>query len=651
MLEIQAMQQELAEQKKQKNHQKQQLQEEEASSNFVDEDELTEDGEEKSCWDRLIEHNDFRQYQKLSVAIHRNGDATPCAQTDPVLVTADQLSHVFKKALGDLLGGEHPRQRKCSESFFQDKYKMESLLTRVVHYLLLDVTVSSSCGFGTNALNDTKNSSSSSSPGLGFYDYCDGGPERKTPILRDHNHLVRIPVPSHDGNAGNTHQRLVLPCHFHALNGERITSMKFLDELVRHAPKQQVDPTTTLEIKEGGLVMESSSQQHKNIQQQQQQQHPEITVLSDEMAQASPTEEEQSATEAETCLANDTTCLATFSTTNQNLNADDDEEKMNHRRLQAVNDDGQNANVNEEKEEEEEEEDDDNEEDEDNENDSENAEDDGEEEEEDEEEEENSESAEPYVTVPLSATITNYRTLHLVAVPAGRLFRFSPPARLGQSIPLPSHVKGANLSQTMSLTALSLSPLVFEIINFSNDEETSQLLQDVRSAGESFVSQVDDKGMAIDVMSNFESTVAKRIKRRSCLVAGFDYYMESHTEGLQIIRYNTTNAYQSPHTDFIAPNDLLDMDLDSSRTGGNRFATFVLYLSDHGTKDGGETVFTEADSGDPGKFDEMTQALKEFRSSTESTMFEEGSWQESLVRLRILHTFDLLHRRLLTQHS
>jgi len=119
--------------------------------------------------------------------------------------------------------------------------------------------------------------------------------------------------------------------------------------------------------------------------------------------------------------------------------------------------------------------------------------------------------------------------------------------------------------------------------------------------------------------------------RRSCLVAGFDYYMESHTEGLQIIRYNTTNAYQSPHTDFIAPNDLLDMDLDSSRTGGNRFATFVLYLSDHGTKDGGETVFTEADSGDPGKFDEMTQALKEFRSSTESTMFEEGSWQESLV--------------------
>ena len=630
------MQQDLLESKQQQQH--------EESSNFVDDDELTEDGEEKSCWDRLLEHNDFRQYQKLSVAIHRNGDATPCAQTDPVMVTADQLIYFFKQALGDLLGGEHHRQRKCSESFFQDKFKMESLLTRVVHYLLLDASVSSSCGFRTNAVNDTDNSSSSSSSSeLGFYDYCDGGPHRATPILRDQNHLVRIPVPARDDN-GNPHQRLVLPCHFHALNGERITSMKFLDELVRRAPKQQVPAAPTVQRKEhyeGNLVAESSSRKQKQIQKQ----HPEKTVLIDEMEQTSSTEQQQQQQQSatETCLANDPTCLATFSA-KRSVNSNDDDVRMNHRRLQAVNDDGQNDDVDEE-------EDDANEVDEASEDDFEDGDDDDDEGEED---EEGSEAAEPYVTMPLSVKITNFRTLHLVAVPAGRLFRFPPPAHLGQSIPLPSQIKGANLSQPMSLTALSLSPLVFEIIDFSNDEETTQLLQDIRSAGESFHSQVDEKGMTFDVMSNFESTVAKRIKRyvctnnrdghkrkeghkskqsnaavpflasfvhltrrldrsfhtrRSCLVAGFDYYMESHTEGLQIIRYNTTRADQSPRTDFIAPNDLLDMDLDSSRTGGNRFATVVLYLSDHGIKDGGETVFTEAHSRDPEKYEEVSMNL------------------------------------------
>jgi hypothetical protein len=62
---------------------------------------------------------------------------------------------------------------------------------------------------------------------------------------------------------------------------------------------------------------------------------------------------------------------------------------------------------------------------------------------------------------------------------------------------------------------------------------------------------------------------------------------------LQILRYNLTTAY-IPHLDWLDVNGLTEHDYDSAGTGGNRFATILLYMSDHGTGEGGETVFTEA---------------------------------------------------------
>lgn len=41
-------------------------------------------------------------------------------------------------------------------------------------------------------------------------------------------------------------------------------------------------------------------------------------------------------------------------------------------------------------------------------------------------------------------------------------------------------------------------------------------------------------------------------------------------------------------------NDQLEHDYDTAHKGGNRFATILLYMTDLGEKDGGETVFTEA---------------------------------------------------------
>lgn len=81
--------------------------------------------------------------------------------------------------------------------------------------------------------------------------------------------------------------------------------------------------------------------------------------------------------------------------------------------------------------------------------------------------------------------------------------------------------------------------------------------------------------------------------RRCFDVLGFDEYIESHADGLQILRYNITTSY-TDHLDYIDADDKLEHDYDSARKGGNRFATILLYMTDLGGKDGGETVFTEA---------------------------------------------------------
>ena len=46
--------------------------------------------------------------------------------------------------------------------------------------------------------------------------------------------------------------------------------------------------------------------------------------------------------------------------------------------------------------------------------------------------------------------------------------------------------------------------------------------------------------------------------------------------------------------DFLDLDESLEHDYDSSKKGGNRFATILLYMTDLEEKDGGETVFTKA---------------------------------------------------------
>lgn len=65
-------------------------------------------------------------------------------------------------------------------------------------------------------------------------------------------------------------------------------------------------------------------------------------------------------------------------------------------------------------------------------------------------------------------------TVHLYAAPAGRVFMFAP-SFVGETFTL-SHVKDAD-GKTVSLEVLSLEPRVFDIFNFFNQKESSELVE------------------------------------------------------------------------------------------------------------------------------------------------------------------------------
>jgi len=78
-------------------------------------------------------------------------------------------------------------------------------------------------------------------------------------------------------------------------------------------------------------------------------------------------------------------------------------------------------------------------------------------------------------------------------------------------------------------------------------------------------------------------------------VLGFDEYIESHADGLQILRYNLTTAY-IPHLDWIDGNDNLEHDFESGGKGGNRFATILLCTYIVSVERGGAIVLFDSQS-------------------------------------------------------
>lgn len=80
-----------------------------------------------------------------------------------------------------------------------------------------------------------------------------------------------------------------------------------------------------------------------------------------------------------------------------------------------------------------------------------------------------------------------------------------------------------------------------------------------------------------------ENALVARIERR---LARITQWPEDHAEGLQILRYETTQEYR-PHFDWFDANH--PGSAKHLERGGQRLATFVLYLSD--VTAGGSTIF------------------------------------------------------------
>ena len=230
--------------------------------------------------------------------------------------------------------------------------------------------------------------------------------------------------------------------------------------------------------------------------------------------------------------------------------------------------------------------------------------------------------------------------VHLYSVPAGRMFMFAP-SYVGELFHLP-HVPGAS-NKPIQLEVISLEPRVFDIYNFFNREESKELVdRAIAEKSETHRIKRSTTGASEKAVnsrrtseSGFDTNgkTALKIKRRCFSALGFDEYIESHSDGLQILRYNVSKAYNS-HLDWIEDKSgQLKHDYESGGTGGNRFATILLYMSDLGENDGGETVFPYGEPTHIPEEERITkeEALQQLRSSENGSVLKQGSWEEHLV--------------------
>mmetsp|Transcript_14450 Transcript_14450/g.19826 ORF Transcript_14450/g.19826 Transcript_14450/m.19826 type:complete len:637 (+) Transcript_14450:1-1911(+) len=186
-------------------------------------------------------------------------------------------------------------------------------------------------------------------------------------------------------------------------------------------------------------------------------------------------------------------------------------------------------------------------------------------------------------------------------VPQGRLFML-PSTGVGyrmeiHHIDMPTHLP-------IVVETLSLQPRIFRLVNFFSSEEADMLVHNALTIEEESHrlkrSSTGATGYTVDNKRTSEgafdtsSDVAMRIKRRSFDMLGIFPFDESFSDGLQVLRYNLSTAYDT-HMDWIGTHSVgteaTDHDYDSAGEGTNRYATIILYLSD--VEAGGETVFPD----------------------------------------------------------
>ena len=156
----------------------------------------------------------------------------------------------------------------------------------------------------------------------------------------------------------------------------------------------------------------------------------------------------------------------------------------------------------------------------------------------------------------------------------------------------------------VTLEVVALSPRLFRAIGLLRAREADALRDDalaldddehrlMRSSTGSAGYHDASSVLASDNAWVQHTPTAERLKQRTFELLGFTHYDENCADGLQVLRYNATQAYIE-HVDYLdASRDVDAAALDPSKPGGaNRFATVFFYLSD--VAQGGETHFPKA---------------------------------------------------------
>ncbi|CAL9071265.1 unnamed protein product [Musa textilis] len=186
----------------------------------------------------------------------------------------------------------------------------------------------------------------------------------------------------------------------------------------------------------------------------------------------------------------------------------------------------------------------------------------------------------------LSVVLLVLLALDVVSLPIGPLFA---PSRAHDR----SHgekTEGFGQSGRQWTEVISWEPRAFVYHNFLSKEECEYIIQLAKphmkkstvvnstTGGSEDSSVRTSSGM---FLQRGRDKIIRSIEKR---IADYTFIPVEHGEGLQVLHYEVGQKYE-PHLDYFA-------DEFNTKNGGQRIATFLMYLSD--VEEGGETVFPNA---------------------------------------------------------
>lgn len=194
----------------------------------------------------------------------------------------------------------------------------------------------------------------------------------------------------------------------------------------------------------------------------------------------------------------------------------------------------------------------------------------------------------------------------------------------------------------VTLVTTSLRPRLFEMRGFLDEGDADALIADALAIDDDehrlMRSSTGAKGYNPSRHRTSENAwvkhtkTAEKLKRRAFDLLGFDHYAESMADGLQLLRYNESNAYVA-HTDYLTrpAEGVTAAQMDPAQGGANRFATLFLYLSD--VEEGGQTVFPNVDppSSTDKLPDDLLQTSAALSEDVKAIRDSQGSWEKKMV--------------------